>query len=539
MTASTSPARRSSGSHETFVVLPRYQLVSRIATGGMAEVFLAIMPGDCGTAKPVVIKRLWPELARDLECAEMFLGEVRLSLRLNHPNVIHAYESGYDGDRHFLAMEYLDGESLKHILDRFTTSQQQTALSLPLALKIVSDVLTALDYVHGLADLDGSPLQIVHRDVSPQNVFITCDGTVKLIDFGIAQTSMATARKRPRDAKGRVAYMAPEQTTGTVVDHRADLFSVGVMMWEMAVGRRLWQGQTDAEIRGRLLSGEPIPRLPKSQGFPPGLAAICSRALAVDPRDRYPSAVEFQSDLAALLTGSMPVHTRLLGEMVSHGFANSRALSRSMIQQSLPAPRILRSSSSLDLPMAVVPEAALEENGLGPSTRHSSSYSIVIAHDDITQVSPVPATVRLRSRLIPMWLLTATCAFVVVSGITLATQRLRPKHVVATGGQPSSQMLAAKPLPQRKEISPAPARPAPMAAASASAEAPQPVAPRSSPNPTVHHRRQLAAHTAIEAVPKSSASLLVPRGFDFFEVAKIGSKQPLAHGIDREDPYGR
>ena len=530
MTASTSPARRSSGSHEAPVAFPRYQLVSRIATGGMAEVFLAIMPGDCGTAKPVVIKRLWPELARDPECAQMFLGEVRLSLRLNHPNVIHAYESGYDGDRHFLAMEHLDGQSLKHILDRFTTSQEQTALSLPLALKIISDVLTGLDYVHGLADLDGSPLQIVHRDVSPQNVFITCDGTVKLIDFGISQTSEATDRKRPRDAKGRVAYMAPEQAAETVVDHRADLFSVGVMLWEMAVGRRLWQGQTDAEIRGRLLSGEPIPLLPKSQGFPPGLAAICSRALAVAPRDRYPSAVEFQSDLAALLTGSMPVHTRLLGEMVSHGFAKSRALSRSMIQQSLPAPRIVRSSSSLDLPMAVVPEAALEENGLGPSTRHSSSYYIVTAHDDITQVSPVPPTVRLRPRLIPIWLLTATCAFVVVSGITLATQRLRPRHA----GTTLAQMRATTPLPHGMETSAAPA------SIAAAPETPQPVAQTSPARTTVHrHRKQLAESPAAETAPENSASFSVPRRPDFFEVAKIGAKQPLAHGIDREDPYAR
>jgi serine/threonine-protein kinase len=497
----------------------------------MAEVFLAIMPGDLGPAKPVVIKRLWPELARDPESVEMFLGEVRLSLRLNHPHVIHAYESGHDGNRHFLVMEYLDGQSLKHILDRFGGRPNQAAFSLPLALKIVSDVLMGLDYVHNLKDLDERPLQIVHRDVSPQNVFVTCDGTVKLIDFGIAQTAQSADPKHPREAKGRVAYMAPEQAAGAVVDHRADLFSVGVMLWEMAVGRRLWQGQTDAEIRGRLLGGEPIPYLPKSHGFPPGLAAICNRALAVDPRERYKSAVEFQSDLDALITGSMPVQSRLLGEMVSRGFASSRALSRSMIQQSLPGSRGTRTSSSYDLPKLVVSDPATHEFPALQPPSHSSTYTIAATHDDITQVSP-ELKMALRPRLNFRWpLVAAGVAVFALAGALLS----RPLHNSRVPRPPVAKPLQA----ERPTI---PDLPSQSLAGDAMALAPQlpTTTPLSSPTksaPVPHkvlHPRRWTARGSTGVAMLSGV-----HAQDFFEVAKIKASKPFAHAIDREDPYAR
>jgi len=532
---------------------PRYQLVSRLATGGMAEVFLAIMPGDCGTAKPVVIKRLWPELARDPECVQLFLSEVRLSLRLNHPNVIHAYESGSDGDRYFLAMEYLDGQSLKHILDRFAATPSQAAISLPLGLKIVSDLLTALDYVHSLADLDGSPLRVVHRDVSPQNVFVTCDGTVKLIDFGIAETASNVERRRtPRNAKGRVAYMAPEQAAGGAVDHRADLFSVGVMLWELAVGRRLWQGQSSAEIRGRLLSGEPVPRLPRSQGFPPGLAAICSRALAIDPGDRYASAVEFQSDLGVLLTGSMPVQVRLLGDMVSRVFASSRALSRSMIQQSLPKPRAksdvatvtARRPSGQDLPLIALPESAADERGEFPRSSRSSGFAIAAAPEEVTQVSLQP-DLRLRPRfLIPGWLLVATgiCVAVGLASFTGRDLFNRTRSVPLVTSPPPPRT----PSPPQPEIVVLPTVPGPAAilmADSKVAEQAQParMGDPERPIPKPHWARKPSpSRPDPNDFPDKNKVTSSRRTEDFFEISRATLKQPrLAHTIDHEDPYAR
>jgi serine/threonine-protein kinase len=151
----------------------------------MSEVFLALMSAACGSAKPVVIKRLWPELARYPEYIELFLDEARISLQMSHPNVVHAYESGLDRQRHYLTLEYLDGQPLKHVFDG---AAAEGGLSPPLAFKVICDVLAALEYIHELRDLSGHQLGIVHRDVSPQNVFITYEGVVKVVDFGIAQS---------------------------------------------------------------------------------------------------------------------------------------------------------------------------------------------------------------------------------------------------------------------------------------------------------------------------------------------------------------
>ncbi|HEY5282483.1 MAG TPA: protein kinase [Polyangia bacterium] len=519
--------------------LPRYQLVSRLATGGMAEVFLALMPGSCGSTKPVVIKRLWPELARDPEHFQMFLDEMRLSLCLHHPNVIHAYESGNDGDFPYLAMEYLDGQSFKHILDRV---RGEGGLSLPLSLKVICDVLAGLDYVHGLVDLSGRSLHIVHCDVSPQNVFVTCDGAVKLIDFGIAQSAMTQNPSRSRGTKGRVAYIAPEQIVGEAVDHRADLFSVGVMLWEAVVGQRLWNGLTDGEIMQRLLSREPPPRLPRGQGFPPGLAAICARALALDPSERYGTAAEFESDLATISTGSMPAQTRLLGGLVTRVFASSRALSRTMIQQSLPCDQI---PSAPTLTTSTKDSTAHGENGDNRTSsssdeRRPSGPLLATMHDDITQVGPRPPRGAARWRL-------RIAALLLLGTAGIAGSRLLPKRAQ----EPVAALAArAHGLPE----------PAPSKAATAAPVPPQEAQEPGQPQPpSEEHRATSPASISVGHPIKSwvttaagkharpaqtqasmaSAEAVPPRAQDVFDMPmrRVLPARP-ARAIDREDPYG-
>jgi serine/threonine-protein kinase len=226
---------------------PRYQTIAPIGRGGMAEVFLAVMTSAGGVSKLAVLKQIWPELAGDPHFLAMFLDEARLSVRMSHPNLVQTYEVIDDGTRLAIAMEYLDGQPLARVMNRLRGAQ---ALDLPLRLRIVARVLAALDYAHELHDYDGTPLAVVHRDVSPHNVFITYEGGVKLVDFGVAKNLASAHQTRPGTLKGKFSYMAPEQFLGRPSDRRADIFSVGVMLWEMLAERRFWNGASDNEIAG-------------------------------------------------------------------------------------------------------------------------------------------------------------------------------------------------------------------------------------------------------------------------------------------------
>jgi eukaryotic-like serine/threonine-protein kinase len=485
--------------------VPRYRLVSRIATGGMSEVFLALMSGALGSNKPVVIKRLWPELASDPTHVQMFMDEARLSLRMAHPNVIHAFESGIDDDRHFLALEYLDGQSLKHLIE---AAGQNGGLGLPLAMKIICDVLMALEYVHELQDFSGRTLHIVHRDVSPQNVFITYEGNVKLVDFGIAQFGGA-APASTRAGQGRVAYMAPEQLAGGPVDARADLFSVGVMLWELATGRRLWEGMSDAQIAQHLRTRTAPPPLPRHLGFPPGLASICAKALAPDPEQRYAKAAQLLFDLGQLLTGSMPIHTRLLGDLMDRLFSHARALSRAMIQQGLSDGTTTRITREL--------AAGTPLPRLGVVSDRSTSTSIAVPGDEVTLVdtpSPYPTSSRRRVRLLSALTI---CLAALAVGVTAGHFLARPPRLVRPP-------LSAATVVRTEPV----AQPVPHIIPTDSA----PVMTMEPPPPP-----QKPAKRPVHRAPLATPSLPTPTTEDPFEPRRP-AKLSLSRPIDREDPYG-
>jgi serine/threonine-protein kinase len=315
----------------------RYQELARIGRGGMAEVFLAVARG-AAVSKLVVLKRIWPELASDPTFAAMFLDEARLSVRMSHPNVVQTYEVSDQDGRMTIAMEYLDGQPLSKVLNRLMAASGMAELTLALRLRIVIEILAGLAHVHELTDYDGRPLGVVHRDVSPHNVFITYDGHVKLVDFGVAKMVAASQETRPGTIKGKLAYMAPDQLRAAPIDHRADLFSVGVILWELLAGRRMWQGMTDVTIVRHLSYGLPLPPLPLAADLPPGLEAICLEALAMNPEDRYASAGEMEAELQRLLPDLQPLgdsHTRHLGRLVSMAFASERAERQAMIEAKL------------------------------------------------------------------------------------------------------------------------------------------------------------------------------------------------------------
>jgi eukaryotic-like serine/threonine-protein kinase len=277
----------------------KYKLVRLIASGGMAEVYLARQAGAAGFEKLVCLKRILPHLARDRQFVEMFLNEARLAARLDHPNIVSIYDLGEANGNYFIAMEFIDGPSLRAVAKR----ARERGERLPIAevVKIVSMAAAGLHYAHELADAGGKPLGLVHRDISPDNVLVHRNGVAKVVDFGIAKAANSGGRTRTGALKGKVAYMPPEQLRGEPLDRRADVFALGVVLYEMLAGQRPWEGDSDVSLIGRIMTEEPKPLSALRPEAPAGLTAVLDRALAKDRGPRYPSCHDLQADLEALL----------------------------------------------------------------------------------------------------------------------------------------------------------------------------------------------------------------------------------------------
>jgi serine/threonine-protein kinase len=265
----------------------------------MARVYVAINRGPLGFDKLVVVKQVRPELASDREFLHMFFDEARIAVRLNHRNVVQTYEALEANGQYILAMEYLEGHNLTEVLRRVG----RLALPLPEHLWILSQVLAGLHYAHELRDFDGKALGVVHRDVSPSNVLVTYNGDVKLLDFGVAKAQGAISITHKGMVKGKLAYGAPEQFIGLPIDRRADIFSVGVMMWEALARRRRRLADTPTATFGSLMT-RPLRIRDVAPECPELLAAVCDRAVSIDPDERYATAAEFQAEIDGYLEQS-------------------------------------------------------------------------------------------------------------------------------------------------------------------------------------------------------------------------------------------
>ena len=317
----------------------------------MASVYLVVAEGPSGFNKLQVLKIMRSDLPQDEhgDFLRMFEDEARLAARLNHPNIVQSHEVGLESGQAYLAMEYLDGQPLGRILHRDRQSQHK-ALPLPKLLFVLCEVLEGLEYAHTLGDYDGTPLGIVHRDVSPENVFVTYSGQVKIVDFGIAK-SLESQKTRVGVLKGKVAYMAPEQILGTAVDHRADLFSVGVMLWQAIAGRPMHHDLSSFEICERVVRGG-LPSIRDAlPDVPAELAQIVERSLALKRDDRYPDAATFRDELAAFLGPEVSVRPRELGDGIARVFSVERKEISGIIRRGMAG---------------LSPESLLEH---GPSTR--------------------------------------------------------------------------------------------------------------------------------------------------------------------------
>ncbi len=313
----------------------KYMPIAELGRGGMADVYLSATHGPAGFRKLLVVKKLRATLADDPEFVSMLLDEARIAARLNHPNVVQTYEVGSVDGEYFIAMEYLEGQPLHRLIRR---SIEKASYDSQMQYGIIADVLAGLHHAHELADYDGAPLAIVHRDISPHNIFVTYDGQVKVVDFGIAKAAgRISAATREGVVKGKMRYMAPEQALGHDVDRRADIFSVGVLLWTAATGERFWNGLDEIAIITRLI-GRDIPGSPRAvrPEVPEEVDRICKRALCGDPLGRYATAFEMQSEIESYLaaSGGKPA-ARNVGSLVSTLFAKERADVRDIVEHKL------------------------------------------------------------------------------------------------------------------------------------------------------------------------------------------------------------
>jgi serine/threonine-protein kinase len=287
-------------SNEGSVISPsqfgRYALIERLAIGGMAEVFRAKIVASHGFEKVLVIKRILPHLAADKNFVSMFIDEAKLTAQLTHPKIVQILDFGDVAGQYFIALEFVDGFDALALLR--SCAQRRVRLPLHLAAFVVMEVLEALDYAHNARDMEGRPMRLVHRDISPSNIFISKRGDVKLGDFGIAHAQERESKTQVGTLKGKYGYMAPEQVVGGKLDGRSDLFALGIVLAEMLMGRRLFTAPNDLDVLLMVRDGR-LDRLDKyGADLPPALDRIVRRSLRRDPADRYQTATELRDALA-------------------------------------------------------------------------------------------------------------------------------------------------------------------------------------------------------------------------------------------------
>jgi len=402
----------------------RYELVQRLGHGGMATVYLGRATGNAGFEKLVAIKVIHPHLAAEPEFVEMFLEEARIAARIQSPHVAGILDLGHDDGLHFMVMEYIDGETLSGLLRQLRPRDER--LPIPVVLQILIDACEGLTSVHNLRDVDGHPYGLVHRDMSPQNLMIGFDGWTKIVDFGLAK---ATSKRHTHTGhlRGKLAYMSPEQARGRPLTAAADLFALGVILWELLTGKRLFAGETDAETLDNVMRCElPAISLHGPSGLrpdvPPRLLELLHRALAREPADRPSSAEAMLAELRLLMRAyADDEEPRKQIAAIMHGHfdeqakyrqaavrGSSRAHSRPRIHLvprpgSAPVPAAEERTRG-DTPLALVPPLADDVETVARKHPPSNPQSTGTAPSDdgVASISRTLATVPVRS--VGMWL---------------------------------------------------------------------------------------------------------------------------------------
>jgi serine/threonine-protein kinase len=297
------------------VTFGKYTLLERIAVGGMAEVFLAVQTGLEGFEKWLAIKRIRPHLSNEEAFVKMFLNEAKLAAQLQHPNIVQIFDLGKINDSFFIAMEYISGRDMSRVIPK----AEKNGIPFPFeyALSIAASVLDGLSYAHPKTDAFGVPLNIVHRDITPENIMVAWAGNVKILDFGIAKAATQSDQTRAGEIKGKLSYMSPEQAMGKALDSRSDLFALGIVLYEWVTGYRLFTGENEMAILKSIIDGKIYPPSYFREDVPERIEEILMRALAKDREDRYQTARDMQLDILQWFTevGFTPTSVHLANFM--------------------------------------------------------------------------------------------------------------------------------------------------------------------------------------------------------------------------------
>jgi serine/threonine-protein kinase len=377
----------------TGILLPRmfgrYALFDFIGKGGMAEIYLARQRTELGPARRCVVKQILPELASDPAFSEMLVHEAKLAARLSHANVVQVFDLGREGERLFIAMDYIEGFDLNDLLRR--CSRAKVPMPFELAVHVVCEALKGLDYAHRRTDDEGRPLGIVHRDVSPSNLLVSFEGEIKVCDFGIAHANdflggasgSAAHHELGEALKGKAGYMSPEHARGEAIDARADVFAAGIVLWELAAGRRMYKAGDGRDSLLDQARRAEVPDLPRSTlPAEEKLRAIITRALSAEREARYPSAAAMLRDLEAYAVAARLMTSPLeLGDWLKKSFGEEivekrRARERATEALEMGAPLVLQPIAPelavrIAVPSGLVPgaiaPAALARAALAPS----------------------------------------------------------------------------------------------------------------------------------------------------------------------------
>ncbi|HYO52188.1 serine/threonine-protein kinase [Archangium sp.] len=416
----------------------KYQLIRKLATGGMAEVFLAKAAGPMGFEKVLVVKRILPHLAEDPDFIEMFLAEAKLAAQLNHANIVQIFDFGEQDGAYFLAMEYVDGPNLRTLARR--AFQEGSSIAYPLSARIVALACEGLAFAHELTDAKtGEPLGLIHRDISTDNILVSRTGGVKVVDFGIAKAANAGQHTRTGTLKGKVAYMSPEHLLGKPpLDARTDIYALGVVLYELMTGRKPFDAGSDVQLVQAIIHESPVDVRTLCTDVPAELVAILDKALAKNREARYRGCWEMQEDLERFLFRcGEPVGAPRLAELVKQlvpvlpGDGMEVPRSNPALQRLVPEPR----------PSPLRPQPPMEP----ASPREETVVS--------SPMEPAPEPSRGGRRLAPALLLLAAGLLLLVGGGYVLGGMNRP----AESPPPVSPVLA--PVPTARAPAPPPETP--------------------------------------------------------------------------------